>query len=134
VAQQWRNGLAEWGQDGSRIAAFRDAVDVALYTPGSTAGLQLKVLRSFAAPSAELLDDSEAFRERVISAVSSLLTLLGVHADPIRSREHILLSTILQRAWERGQDMDLATLIREIQSPPVDKIGPRVTGSSCPWG
>jgi hypothetical protein len=134
VAQQWRNGLAEWGQDGSRIAAFRDAVDVALYTPGSTAGLQLKVLRSFAAPSAELLDDSEAFRERVISAVSSLLTLLGVHADPIRSREHILLSTILQRAWERGQDMDLATLIREIQSPPVDKIGVMDIESFFPAG
>ena len=50
VAALWKRGLAEWGQDGARIARFRESVEVALYTPGSNAGLPLRVLRSFAAP------------------------------------------------------------------------------------
>ena len=49
--------------------------------------------------------------------------LVGVEADPIKSREHILLSTILDHTWKAGQDLDLATLIQQIQTPPVAKIG-----------
>ena len=56
--------------------------------------------------------EGEALRERVMTTVSSLLGLLGLDADPVRSREHILLSTILQASWSRGQDLDLAALIR----------------------
>jgi hypothetical protein len=123
VANLWTRGLGQWGQDGSRIARFKDAADVAIYTPGSSAGLPLRVLRSFDAPPAALIDDSDAFRERVASTVSGLLALLGIDADPIRSREHILLSNILHRAWEQGRGLDLGALIREIQSPPFDRIG-----------
>jgi len=123
VASLWTRGLGQWGQDGSRIARFREAADVAIYTPGSSAGLPLRVLRSFDAPPAALIDDTDAFRERVASTVSGLLALLGIDADPIRSREHILLSNILHRAWEQGKSLDLGALIREIQSPPFDRIG-----------
>ncbi|MBS0266292.1 MAG: ATP-binding protein [Planctomycetes bacterium] len=123
TARQWQEGLASWGQDGARIARFREAVDLAIYTPGSSAGLGLTVLRSFAAPSAEILTDGEALRERVAAAASGLLALLGIDADPLRSREHILLSTLFDRAWRGGQDIDLGELIRSIQSPPFDKIG-----------
>src|SRR5712671_6093519 len=28
-AQQWRDGLAQWGEDGARIERFRNAVDIA---------------------------------------------------------------------------------------------------------
>jgi hypothetical protein len=45
----------------------------------------------------------DALRERIQSTVTSLLALLGIQADPIRSREHILLSNILQHAWEHGR-------------------------------
>jgi hypothetical protein len=123
VAERWRQGLAEWDQDGSRIARFREAADVALYTPGSRAGLPISVLRSFAAPSPALAADEEALRERVLSAVSGLLALVGVAADPVRSREHILLATLLDRAWRAGRDLDLASLIRELQSPPFERVG-----------
>ena len=101
-AEQWREGLADWGEDGARIARFRNAVDLAIYTPGSRAGLPLTVLRSFAAPPPGLAGDAEAYRERIASAVSGLLALLGIDADPISSREHILLSNILDFAW-RGE-------------------------------
>ena len=96
---------------------------MAIYTPGSNAGLELSVLRSFAAPPQDVLDDGDLLREKTSSAVSGLLALLGVDADPLRSREHILLSNILQTAWIDGQDVDIAELIRQIQAPPFAKIG-----------
>jgi hypothetical protein len=123
TAKEWRDGLAEWGQQPDRIARFRDAAEAAIYTPGSAAGLPLTVLRSFGAPAPEILKDSDALRERTSAAVSGLLALLGIDADPLRSREHILLSNLVDRAWREGRDLDLAGLIRDIQSPPFDKIG-----------
>jgi hypothetical protein len=123
VAGLWRNGLAEWDQEPSRIGKFRDSVDLAIYTPGSKAGIPLSVLRSFRAPEAALLSDDEALSERIGAAVSGLLSLLGIQADPLRSREHILLANILQGAWLEGRSLDIPSLIREIQSPPFRSIG-----------
>jgi DNA helicase HerA-like ATPase len=123
TAETWRKGLAEWGQDGARIARFRGAAEAAIYTPGSTAGRRISVLRSLAAPAPAVRDDDEASRERVGAAVSGLLALLGVEADPLRSREHILLATLVDRAWKEGRDVDLAGLIRDIQKPPVERVG-----------
>jgi hypothetical protein len=123
VAEQWRSGLAEWGQDGERIARFRSAVDLAIYTPGSSAGRPLTILRSFAAPAAALLEDADAFRQRVAATTAGLLALLGIDADPVRSREFILISNLLDRAWRAQQDVDLADLIRQIQAPPMATIG-----------
>lgn len=123
TANAWREGLAEWGQDGARIQRFRDAVDVSIYTPASNAGLPLTVLRSFTAPSAATLQNNEAMRERVSSAAAGLLALLGIEADPLQSREHILISNLLDRSWRSGVDLDLPGMIRGIQQPPFDKIG-----------
>jgi hypothetical protein len=123
TAETWKKGLAEWGQDGARIQKFKDAVDLAIYTPGNSAGRPLQILRSFAAPSQETLQDAAALRERIMSAVSGLLGLMGINADPIQSREHILLSNILDRAWREGRSLDIAAIIAEIQKPPFEKIG-----------
>ncbi|CBK40350.1 conserved protein of unknown function [Nitrospira defluvii] len=126
AAQQaalWEEGLGDWGQSGERIKKMRDAADFAVYTPGSNAGLPVSILKSFAAPSAELLDDAELLRERIGTTVTSLLGLIGVEADPIKSREHILLSSILDSAWRAGRDLDLPALIHQIQTPPMTKVG-----------
>ncbi len=122
-AELWTKGLAGWQQDGARVQRLRDAADVAIYTPGSNAGLPVSILKSFAAPSADVLNDAELLRERISTTVTSLLGLLGIEADPIQSREHILLSTILDHTWKKEEDLDLAALIQAIQSPPVSKIG-----------
>ncbi|QDT91422.1 ATP-binding protein [Gimesia algae] len=123
TADLWKKGLADWQQDGARIARLRDAVDMAIYTPGSNAGLPISVLKSFDAPSEVILNNSDALRDRIMSAVSGLLALLKINADPINSREHILLSNILSNAWKAKRNLSIASLIQEIQAPPFDKIG-----------
>jgi hypothetical protein len=123
TAQRWREGLAAWGQDGARIARLRAAAEVRLYTPGSLAGLPLRALRSLDAPPPALLEDPDALRERVVAAASALLALLGIEADPLRSREHVLLSTLLEDAWRAGRSVELADLVRSVESPPFAKVG-----------
>lgn len=122
-AELWREGLADWDQDGERIRRFREAADFAIYTPGSTAGRPLSILRSLAAPPEALREDAELLADRVGSTVTGLLGLLGLEADPLQSREHILISTLLRESWRGGRDLDLARLIRAIQEPPVERVG-----------
>ena len=122
VAKLWSEGLASWGQDGKRISRFRDAVDLAIYTPGSSAGRPLRVLDAFAPPSGADVD-ADWKREELMSAVSSLLALIGIEPDPVNSKEHILLSNLLSHAWDRGEVLRLDDLIRSIGAPPIDRIG-----------
>jgi len=123
TAARWREGLAQWGQDGARIAKFREAAETTIYTPGSSAGLPLSVLRSFDTPCQSIIDDAELLADRIGGAASGLLTLVGIQADPIQSREHILISQLLDASWRAGKNLDLAELIRQIQTPPLERVG-----------
>ncbi len=122
-AAKWSKGLTEWGQDGARIERLRAAAEFALYTPGSSSGRPLSIVKSFAAPDPEIVNDADLLRDRVATAATSVLTLAGVEAEPMRSREHTLLSTLFTESWRAGRDLDLSTLITQIQSPPVTKVG-----------
>ena len=122
-AALWKKGLGQWGQSGARISQLRKNVDMAIYTPGSNAGLPVSVLQSFAAPDAALIEDSDLYRERVQATATGILTLIGIDADPVASREHILVSRLLDAAWQAGRDLDIASLITEIQNPPMTRIG-----------
>ncbi|MEQ8208191.1 MAG: ATP-binding protein [Lacipirellulaceae bacterium] len=122
-AELWKNGLAKWGQDGERIRRYNESVEKVIYTPGSSAGVPLTILKSFNAPPQAVLDDGDAFRDRVQSAASGVLALLGIDADPVKSREHILLSNVLSHAWQEGRNLDLPQLIQEIQQPPFKRVG-----------
>jgi hypothetical protein len=122
-AETWKNGLASWGQSGERIRRLREAADFVIFTPGSSAGIPVSILKSFAPPSQAMLDDEELLRDRISTTATSLLGVIGIEADPIRSREHILISTLLGLAWKGNRDMGIADLIQQIQTPPVTKIG-----------
>jgi hypothetical protein len=122
-AEMWRKGLEGSHQDGARIQRLRDAADFSVYTPGSQAGLPVSVLKSFSTPADAVLADADLVRERIGTAASSLLALLGIEADPVRSREHILIANILQDSWSRDEDLDLGRLIRLIQTPQFERIG-----------
>ena len=122
-AEFWKKGLSEWGQDGERIRKLRQTAEFQIYTPGSSAGKQVSVLGSLNAPPPQVRDDAELLRERVNGITTSLLGLLDIDADPVQSREHILLANLLNSAWSEGQDLDLAKLIQQIQTPPFTRIG-----------
>jgi hypothetical protein len=122
-AQLWEKGLGDWGQSVERIRKLRQSVDFSIYTPGSSAGLQVSVLRSFDVPSKAVMEDSDALREKIQTTVTSLLALLNIDTDPMTSREHSLLSTILSHSWQEGKNLDIASLIRAIQEPPFTQIG-----------
>ena len=123
VADSWKQGLGEWGQDKARVKRLRDSADFVIYTPGSSAGVPLNILGSFAAPEPSAMEDLDVLRERVSATVSGLLALVDVDADPVLSREHILLSNLFELAWSEGRNLDMASLIAEVQSPPIEKVG-----------
>lgn len=122
-SESWRKGLAEWEQDGQRIQMMREKTEFQIYTPGSTAGKPVSIVNLFSSPSEAILNDAESINELASGTSSSLLGLLGIDADPIKSREHILISNILLSAWRNKAGMDLPNLIVNIQKPPFDKIG-----------
>ena len=122
-ADLWRKGLAGWDQEPERIARLKASADFAVYTPGSNAGTPVSVLRSFAPPTADIMAEKDLLRDRIQSTVTALLALLGIEADPITSREHILLSNIIESSWAAGKALDLAGMIHAIQSPPFARIG-----------
>lgn len=122
-AENWGKGLSESGQDRERIQRLRDAADITIYTPGSSAGVGVVVLKSFEAPSDIIKNDADAYTERIGSATTSLLALIGLSVDPFTSREHALISNILKSYWDENKDIDLSQLIAAIQAPPFKKIG-----------
>ncbi len=122
-AELWRKGLASWDEGPERIQRFCDTADRVIYTPGSSAGIPITVLKSFSAPPAELIADADAFSQRVSSATSGLLALMGVDSDPVRGREHIFVSTLLSTAWRAGKNIDLRQLIQDINRPPITQVG-----------
>lgn len=122
-AEFWRKGLGDWGQDKERITRLRETVDMSIYTPGSTSGLPISVLSSFRAPGEQLKADRDAYRERVQATATSILALLDIDSDPLTSREHILISNILEHYWDMNRDLDIAGLINAIQSPPLERVG-----------
>jgi hypothetical protein len=131
-AEAWKKGLEQWGQDSQRIQKLRASADFTVYTPGSTSGTPVSILNSFACPAAAVMEDSEAIVDLITSATSSLLGLIGIEGDPISSREHILISNIIQHNWKIGKDVDIASLIRSIQAPPFERVGAFVTDSFFP--
>src|ERR1700741_4804964 len=122
-ATLWKEGLAKWGEDGARIKRLKEAANFRIYTPGSNSGLPVSILKSFAAPPEAIRQDNESLAERINTTVTGLLALVGIEGDPVRSREHILISNILNQEWSNGKDLDIAGLIQKVQSPSITKIG-----------
>ncbi len=124
AALAWKTGLSEWNISHERMMALKNAAEFAVYTPGSDAGIPVSVLTSLAAPELDWSVHREILGERISSTVTAILGLVGFdNIDPLRSREHILLSNIFQTAWSQNKSLDLTELILQIQTPPFDKLG-----------
>lgn len=123
VAEGWRRGLADSGQGPERIRRLESAAERTIFTPGSRSGRPLALLRTLAVPPPALLADDEAFHERVTATAASLLGLVGIAADPLKSREQILLASLLGAAWREGRSLDLPGLVHAIRKPPLERVG-----------
>ncbi len=120
-AKAWTDGLGAWGITSARIAALRNDVEFTIYTPGSNAGIGLNIVGSLQAP--HDVSDSEVVGDEIEGFVSGLLSLVGIDADPLSSREHILLSNLILNEWTAGRSLDLPTLVGLVQQPPIRKLG-----------
>jgi len=122
TADLWKNGLARSGIDaGDRIGRLRSTADFTIYTPGSTSGVPLNVVGSLDAPTGNV--DAETLQDEIDGFTASLLGMVGIKADPISSREHILIANIIHHFWSQGRSLDMGTLIGQIQAPPMRKLG-----------
>ena len=122
IASMWKEGIKSWGQDSSRVERF-SKVDKTIYTPGSSAGVSINILSSLEKPGSEIMDDADNFSQYLTSTVSSLLTLVGIEANPLESKEFILLSQIIAKAWQSGINLSLESLVGAIMQPSFKKIG-----------
>jgi hypothetical protein len=123
VAHRWREGLSNWGIVPDRLRWLSLATKYSIYTPGSDAGLPISILASLRAPREGWAGNEEANRERINGTVTALLALIGLNVEPVKDREHVLVSNIFEYAWQRGIDLTLEDIILQVQTPPFDKLG-----------
>jgi hypothetical protein len=123
AAAAWTKGLAEWDLSGEDMLALQKARHAVIYTPGSSAGVPLNILQSLDAPSVPFESAEEDLRDEIAGIISGLLGLVGIEADPLQSREHILLSQIVEDAWRAGRGLSLESLIPAVADPPFEKVG-----------
>jgi len=123
TAETWRKGLQDWEQDGQRVALFKNSCSVHIFTPGNSAHAPLSILKSLDPPPPHVISESDLYSDSISGTVTSLLTLLEIDADPLRSREHILLTSILDTIWKKGESTDLPGLIKLVQNPPITQVG-----------
>jgi hypothetical protein len=124
TADLWRSGLDKWDIQAERLRSLKESAQFSVFTPGSDAGIPVSILASFEAPPISWQENEELLREKISGTVTALLGLVGIQdIDPVRSREHILLSNIFEDAWSKGRDLDLGELILQTQNPPFSKLG-----------
>lgn len=124
TAEKWKKGLADTGYGPEQLKALGDTTDFTIFTPGSSSGISVNILSSFQAPDLDWESNSEMLRERISSTVTALLGLIGLSdIDPLRSREHILLSNLIETAWINKQSLSLTDLILQVQNPPMERLG-----------
>ncbi len=122
IANMWKEGIESWGQDSDRVERFAK-VDKTIYTPGSSAGVGINILSSLEKPNSEIMEDADNFSAYLSSTVSSLLALIGIEANPLESKEFILLSQIIAKAWQNNEKIGLDTLVSAVLQPSFKKIG-----------
>lgn len=122
-SEKWKGGLARSEVTPERMRSVRDGVDIRLLTPGSTAGIPVNLVGDLSPPTGSWEEQGESIRDEIEGLVSGLLVLVDIEADPLTSREHILLSNLVEHAWRDGRSLDLPTLLMQVQDPPLRRLG-----------
>ena len=120
-AKRWTDGLAGWGLGPADVAGYAASREAAIYTPGSTAGTPLDLVGSCPPPPADA--DEEDRRDVVTAFASGVLGLAGIDADPVKSRELILLTHCIEALWGKGETARLESLVTAVAAPPFATVG-----------
>lgn len=123
TASFWEKGINDWDMDKSRVKQLAQSADFTIYTPGASIGVSVSILSSFKAPPKEVLEDSDFFNALISSTVTGILGFVGINADPLSSKEHILLSSIFTNEYKNGKDLSIEDIINFIVKPPFEKVG-----------
>lgn len=122
IAGIWEEGIEKWGQDRARVEKFH-RVEKTIYTPGSSAGVAVNVMSSLQAPPTEVMEQSDTLAAYLKSTVTGLLSFVGIEADPLESKEYILLAQIISKSWFGQNGLSIESLIGKIINPGFEKIG-----------
>ena len=122
ISSMWKAGIESWGQNTQRVKKFQN-VKKTIYTPGSSAGVAINIMSSLETPPPEIMEDSDTFSSYLKSTTVSLLSLVGIVADPLDSKEYILLAQILTKGWLADENMSIESIIGKIINPSFKKIG-----------
>lgn len=122
IAAMWEEGIESWDQTTQRVQKFHD-VKKTIYTPGSTAGIPVNVMSSLEVPPTQIMEEGDTFASYLKSTTTSLLSLVGIHADPLESKEYILLAQLISASWIANENLSIETIIGKILAPPFSKIG-----------
>lgn len=122
LASSNKAGIESFGQDLQRVQRFA-AVQKTIYTPGSSAGVGVDILGSFAAPPQSVLEDEDTLASLINTTSLSLLALVGITTDSLGSKEHLLLSNIFHHYYMQALSLSMQLLIQNIITPPFEKIG-----------
>ncbi|MBK8596997.1 MAG: DUF853 family protein [Holophagales bacterium] len=120
-ARKWSEGLAGWGITAADVAAYAASRQVTIFTPGSRSGVQVDLLGALAPPPDGA--ESEEGRDLMTAFLGGLLGLLGRDADPVSSREFILLARCVEEIWAKGETATLESLVGAAAQPPFGAIG-----------
>ena len=123
IATMWEDGLVKDFQSKERVQKFKDSAEFTIYTPGSSAGVQVSLLKSFAVPNQAILDDYDMLNSHVNSTVASILSLIDVQSDQVSGKEHIYLASIFMNYFTQNKSITIEELISLIVSPPFEKVG-----------
>ncbi|MDR0408357.1 MAG: DUF87 domain-containing protein [Campylobacteraceae bacterium] len=123
TAQNWKKGLSDWGEGKERVEALKNSARFTIYTPAASFGVGVNILSSFNVPPQEILNDSDTLNMLISSSATSILSLVGINADPLSSKEHILISSILTHFYKNNKNAGLEEIISSIVTPPFDKVG-----------
>jgi len=123
VFEKHEESLRKYNLIDRREKLFEES-EVIVVTPGSTAGIPLSLLSELTPPDTlNWKEHEEVLLNKIKVTVSALLELAGRPSDPLKSYEHVLISSIVEYCWRRKEPLDYSKLLSYIIDPPLDRIG-----------
>lgn len=90
---------------------MRDKMAVRFLTPGGSHGEAVNIFSGISNP------------DRITSTVTTLCKMIGVPANPLQSRPHAFLATIIQWRLRAGKPCTIVDVLNDVADPPFEYLG-----------